>query len=268
MKKSLYILGLLFVAISNSYGQSGLCDTAYWNHTYYNQRLRIYDSCYTIKGTLKVLLAPSLTGDGDYHLYIQPDSTYQWMVKFRDSSYVKHCAGIDSNGYTICTTCLNVEEICKGTITDGGSVGAAENAKCKNFNDTVYLPNTGEYVQVTGPFVYDTVHCWNELHPVSHMKLLVTGVNEINGDGLVNGLKIFPQPANGEVKFQFQHAPHAITLIKLYSIRGQQLYIYALSETNTLNVDVSTWPTGEYLYSIILKDQNKLLKSGKFSVAH
>lgn len=268
MKRKLLLAFLLLFALSKINAQSGLCDTAYWNHTYANERLKIYDSCYTITGTIDLLLPPTFTGDGDYHIYVKVDTQYSWMLSYRDSIYLRSCSGVDSAGYRICITCLNVEEVCKGAITDGGADGAVENAACLNFNDTVYLPNTGEYVRATGPFVYDTVHCWNELHPISRMEVInPTGINQPNISN-INSLKIFPQPANNIVAFQFDQAPHALTLIKLYDISGQSLYVYAMSETNRLNLDVSSWPAGEYLYKVVSQEQSKTLKSGKFSVVH
>jgi len=163
------ILSLLLFSLSTTHGQSGLCDTSYWNHTYSNERLKIYDSCYTITATVRALIPPSLNGDGDYHIYMQPDSQYIWMINYRDTAYSGLCEGVDSSLYQICVTCLNAEEICKGPITDTGAGGLEQSDACLNFNDTVYLPNAGEYVQATGPFIYDKVHCWNELHPISKM---------------------------------------------------------------------------------------------------
>lgn len=268
MKHKFYLAFLLFFALTKINAQSGLCDTAYWNHTYANERLRIYDSCYTITGTIYLLLPPSFTGDGDYHIYVQVDTPYVWMLNYRDSTYLKSCLGLDSAGYHICNSCLNVEEVCKGTITDGGADGMVENAACYNFNDTVYLPNTGEHVRATGPFVYDTVHCWNELHPISKMEVITnTGIAEPSSS-VINSLKVFPQPASNIVAFEFDAPPHALTFIKLYNIKGQQLYVYAMSETNLLNLDVTSWPSGEYLYKVASQESNKTLKSGKFTVVH
>jgi hypothetical protein len=266
MKKKIRLVFFLFIALSEAYGQ-GLCDTAYWHHTYLNQRLKVYDSCVTFDGTIQLLDPPLFTGDGDYHIYVAPDSAFTWMVSYRTAAFQKTCLGTDST--FACPTCLNVEEVCKGTPTDAGYDGTVEKAACNGFNDTVYLPNTGEHVRIKGPFIYDSVHCWNEIHPVSSCVIIVpAGINEINGASLADGLKIFPQPANENIKFQFSRIPQAITLIRFYSITGQQLFVYALSETNTLDIDVSSWPSGEYIYSIDLKDKNKVLKSGKFSVAH
>ena len=264
MKKNLLLL-FMFIGLSQVYSQ-GICDTALWHHTYLNQRLKIYDSCVTFEGKIDLLDPPFLTGDGDYHIYAAPDPAYQWMVKYRTIAFQKTCLGLDST--FACPTCLNVEEVCKGAPTDTGYDGKVENAACSTFNDTVYLPNYGEHVTIKGPFIFDSVHCWNEIHPVISCVVSVAGINEINGAALAEGLKIFPQPANEEIKFQFEHAPHAITLIKLYNISGQQLFVYALSETSLLDLDISSWPSGEYLYSIVIKDQSELIKSGKFTVVH
>lgn len=266
MKKYFYLILVLIIYCQRGSAQAGLCDTAYWNHTYANPRLMIYDSCVTIRATIKILDPPLLTGDGDYHIYVQPDSQYRWMIYYRDSLYSLHC-GHDLSGDTF-PGMLNVEEICKGTIEDTGPLGAIENAACANFNDNVYLPNTGEYCEITGPLVYDSVHCWNEIHPVSRMILNPSGIVERDWKLVADGLKIFPQPAGKELKFRFEQPPHAVTLIKLYTISGLQLVVYGLSETTTLDLDVSSWPTGEYLYSVVAQEPGKTIRNGKFSVLH
>jgi hypothetical protein len=266
MKRILRLVFFMVIVLSEAHGQ-GVCDTSYWNHTYYNQRLKVYDSCVTISATIKLLDPPLFTGDGDYHIYTTPDSAYTWMVDYRTPAFLKQCLGTDST--LKFAGALNVEEICKGTPTDAGTDGTVEKAACNGFNDTVYLPNIGEHVRIRGTFIYDTVHCWNEIHPVTACAIIKpAGINEIDGAALANGLKVFPQPANNDLRFQFQHAPHAVTLIRLYNLEGQQMFIYALSETNELRLDVSDWPNGQYIYQVVLKDQNQVLKSGKISVAH
>jgi len=268
MKK--YIIGLFFLLAAGAVldAQSGLCDTAYWNHTYSNYRLKIYDSCLTITGVVKVEIPPSLTADGDYHIYVQPDSQYQWMQYFRDSNYIKLCEGDDSSEYElVCASCLNVEEVCKGAVVDVGASGDTEKAACANFSDTVYLPNTGERVEVTGPYVYDIIHCWNELHPVSKMVVgYITNIPEPEGSTFLDGMKLFPQPARNEVEFDFAHPPHSLTFVKLYNAAGQLLFIYGMAETSYLHLDISTWPTGEYPYAIVSQEQARVLKSGVISV--
>jgi hypothetical protein len=94
------------------------------------------------------------------------------------------------------------------------------------------------------------------------------GISEPDWASIANGLKVFPQPANNNLEFQFDQAPGALALIKFYSINGQQLFIYGMAKTSSLKLDVSTWPTGEYLYSIVAEQQNKVVKSGKISVVH
>lgn len=275
MKKYLLSSFLLLAVIFALKAQSGLCDTNYWNHTYSNARLKIYDSCTVITGVIKNMIPPTPsgdylfgTGDGDYHIYVEPDSAFTWMVTWRDSNYTKLCQGDDSGLYVLeCATCINVEEVCKGTVTDAGALGDTEMAACMNFTDTVYLPNIGEHVQVTGPFIYDTVHCWNELHPVSRMLLInVTNIPEPEGSTFLDGMKLFPQPADKEVSFEFARPPHSITFIKIYNSVGNQLYVYGLAETSLLYIDVSHWAAGEYPYTIVSAEENKVLKNGVISV--
>lgn len=273
MKKNLLFTILLFAAFVTSYGQSGLCSVSYWNQTYANARLKIYDSCMTITGVVKYEIPPSGlfgTGDGDYHIYILPDTQYSWMVSYRDTNYLKLCEGSDSGGYRlICIPCLNVEEVCKGAPTDAGAQASVDSACHGVFNDSIYLPNVGEYVRCSGPFIYDTVHCWNELHPISYMVVVNPSyIPEVSGSSFLDGMKVFPQPANNEVEFHFEHAPHAVTLVKFYNAQGRQLFVYALAETNDLYLNVENWPSGSYPYAIVSQEQGKLLKSGVMSVVH
>ena len=272
MKKTLLTSALSLFVISVAFCQT-VCDTNYWNHTYANARLKVYNQgCQTITGTIKALIQPGGllgTGDGDYHIYVLPDSEYAWMVSYRDTNYLKLCEGSDSAGYRLlCTPCLNVEEVCKGAATDA-SVSATVDSACQGFNDTVYLPNVGEYVRCSGPFIYDTVHCWNELHPISHMELVgATSIPEPEENSFIDGMRIFPQPANNDLEFDFAHAPHTLTLVKFYNAQGRQLFAYGMAETNILYLDVQNWPSGNYLYSIVLQENGRMLKSGMFSVVH
>jgi hypothetical protein len=269
MKKAILTSVLSVFVLAFVFGQA-VCDTPYWDHTYANARLKVYQGCASITGTIKSLLPPTFTGDGDYHIYILPDTQYAWMVSYRDTNYLKLCEGSDSAGYRlICIPCLNVEEVCKGAPTASGGVVATVDSACLDFNDTTYVPNVGEYVRATGPFIYDTVHCWNELHPVSSMIVLnPLNIPEPEGGSFTDEMKIFPQPADKDMEFAFQHPPHALTLIKLYNIAGQQLFVYGLAETSVLYLDISTWPSGQYLYSIVSQEQGRVLKSGVFSVVH
>ena len=272
MKKALLISVLLIFAVASMFAQA-ICDSGYWNHTYANARLKVYQQgCQTITGVIKNRINPEGTfgtGDGDWHIYVLPDSQYTWMVGYRDTNYTKLCEGLDSAGYILeCIPCLNVEEVCKGAPTDVSVIDVIDSA-CAGFNDTLYLPNVNEYVMCTGPFIYDTVHCWNELHPISKMVLLnVSNIPEPEGSSFTDEMKIFPQPAHDDLEFDFIRPPHALTLVKIYNVQGRELVAYGMAETNVLPIDVSKWPSGNYLYSIVQPEQGKLLKSGVFSVVH
>src|ERR1700689_1346905 len=114
MKRILLFAFFICIGFSEAYAQSGICDTSYWNHTYLNNRLKVYDSCVTVTATIYLLDPPFLTGDGDYHIYTTPDSAYAWMVDYRTPSFLKYCLGTDSSAKFAGK--LNVEEVCKGTI--------------------------------------------------------------------------------------------------------------------------------------------------------
>jgi hypothetical protein len=186
------------------------------------------------------------------------------MIYHRDSSFLPLCQG-SLSGDTF-PGWLNVEEICKGP--SGGGTNPAD-AACGTFNSSVYLPNVGEYVEITGPYRYDIVHCWNEIHPVSKMVVIpAAGINEPDWSSIANGLKVFPQPANQQLQFQFDKAPGALVFIKIYSAAGEQLFIYGLAQTSALSLDISSWPAGAYFYSIVAGEQNKVVRTGKISVVH
>jgi len=83
MKKALLISVLLIFAVASMFAQA-ICDSGYWNHTYANARLKVYQQgCQTITGVIKNRINPEGTfgtGDGDWHIYVLPDSQYTWMV--------------------------------------------------------------------------------------------------------------------------------------------------------------------------------------------
>jgi len=57
---------------------------------------------------------------------------------------------------------LVVEIICVGSITQADAVSA-----CQNYSNNIPVPNVGQRITVSGPYVLDTDHYdWAEIHPV------------------------------------------------------------------------------------------------------
>jgi hypothetical protein len=220
-KTPLWIGVFLVSGVMQLYSQAHpFCDSLFIKHTYNWSRLNLKDSCVTMTGTVKLLIPPSSTQDGDTHIYILPDSGY-------DTSVDPFC-----NGWT----------------------------------NPLYLPNVGEHVRVTGPWVLDPSHGWNEIHPVSGMEIVgaTTGIDE--GHTFLNNFKLMPQPADGQITFLFAVAPHAITSINIYNMLGRHVGDYQLAETHELTMNASYWPAGNYVYSI--SQGNEILKNGKFQIVH
>lgn len=232
--------------VSVLYITTPTCDTLFIDHTYNWHNLTERQPCVTMTGTVQLILPPAQTGDGDAHIYILPDSPYVNLV---------YSPSVFSNW-------LNVEETCVGTPLD-----TTVDPYCHNWTNPLYLPNVGEHVQVTGPWVFDQTHGWNEIHPVCDMQLMTT-------TGIINpsanptaGMKIFPVPAADHLTLQFAQAPHERTRINFYNLLGRNVAAYEICETSLLILDTSYWPVGTYVYTISQQDK-PLLKKGSISVVH
>jgi hypothetical protein len=91
--------------------------------------------------------------DGDYHLWVKPDARYGALL---NSSNVYH--GTPALVLEIVPECIN---------TPPDSTTASECPPSK-----ITPPKVGDHVEVSGPWVLDTVHGWNELHPVTALRVL------------------------------------------------------------------------------------------------
>lgn len=233
------------VVVNVLYISTPTCDSLFISHTYNWNNLTLKQPCVTMTGTIQLILPPSQTGDGDAHIYILPDSPYINLVY----------------SPTTFPNWLNVEETCVGTPLD-----TTVDPYCSNWTNPLYLPNIGEHVRCTGPWVFDPTHGWNEIHPVCDMELIsLTGIADPVANPL-DGLKIFPQPAVDHLTFQLAQPPHQPTYISFYNMLGRNVGSYVLSETNLLIFDTSYWPAGTYVYTIGQKDK-PLMKKGKVVVA-
>ena len=235
-----------FVVVNVLYISAPTCDSLFISHTYNWHNLNQKLPCVTLTGTIQLILPPSQTGDGDAHIYILPDSAYDSLI-YSPSQF---------------PTWLNVEETCVGTPLD-----TTVDPYCHNWTNPLYLPNIGEHVRCTGPWVFDPTHGWNEVHPVCDMELIAatTGIAPVANP--LDGLKIFPQPAVDHLTFQMAQAPHRPTYINFYNMLGRNVAAYEIYETNLLILDTSYWPAGNYVYTIS-QDGQPLLKKGKIVIVH
>jgi hypothetical protein len=107
------------------------CDSTLWQKVYHPARLRVLDSCVAVTGTIQDIRKEK---DGDVHISLKLDSDYNWMLA--------------PGNYTRQHGCL-VVEIIPGT--DSGWSHAFKR---------------GMIVRLSGAFVEDIHHRWNEIHPV------------------------------------------------------------------------------------------------------
>lgn len=129
------------------------------DHVYNPSRLQLAESCVTVSGVVTSL--PIREADGDYHVWLSLD--------FANSSL--------ANDPSVHNGDLVVEIVCALPITQQGAVQA-----CQNYTNHVTVPQDGQHVIVSGPYVLDTLHDWYEIHPVYSLTIeQLTGMNSWKG---------------------------------------------------------------------------------------
>jgi hypothetical protein len=124
------------------------------SHVYNPSRLQIVKQCVTASGTVDRVIEEN---DGDVHLRLGLDQAYANLTNSANDQYQYGD--------------LVVEIICVGPITQADAVSA-----CQGYTNSIPIPNVGEHVTVSGPYVLDTEHYnWAEIHPV--YALTMTGAS-------------------------------------------------------------------------------------------
>jgi len=139
---------ILYVSVTHKPDLTTQCDSALWGHVYRPERLTVLDSCTTVRGILEGEIRER---DGDIHLRLKLDSQFESMLneKNRSAQYGD----------------LVLEVICQSPVTQADAVSF-----CNTQDRTWEIPPVGTHVQVTGPYVLDTQHGWNEIHPVNSIQ--------------------------------------------------------------------------------------------------
>ncbi len=94
--------------------------------------------------------------DGDVHIQLSVDGQYKNMLN--DKNY----SGQDA--------CLVVELICAKKVTQPDAI-----EPCSGYYNNVVEPHVGDNITVTGSYVLDKQHGWNEIHPVSSLSIISKG---------------------------------------------------------------------------------------------
>jgi hypothetical protein len=117
-------------------------------HVYSPDRLRLLAPCIRLTGTIELERAEP---DGDFHVRLKLDPG-------------QTCASqpcLDADNLSQQAGDLVLEPVCENPITQADAVAA-----CQGYHNPLVLPPVGSHVEVIGPFVLDTDHGWNEIHPL------------------------------------------------------------------------------------------------------
>jgi hypothetical protein len=144
------------------------CDESLWNHVWYPSRLQVIDRCRVVTGVVENV---SIRGDGDEHINLKLDSEYTNLLNQKniDEQYGDLVLEVickrpirKMDEFIVCTK-EDVNE--EGHIKVIGACVLAFNA-CNGFKQDFEI-HVGEHVKVTGAYVLDSEHGWNEIHPIT-----------------------------------------------------------------------------------------------------
>ena len=115
------------------------------SHVYNPYRLQTVKSCITASGTVDNVIEEA---DGDVHLRTNLDQAYNNLTNSANDKYQYGD--------------LVVEIICVNPPSQTDAIPA-----CQNYTNQIPVPNVGQHITITGPYVLDTDHYnWAEIHPV------------------------------------------------------------------------------------------------------
>ena len=124
------------------------CDQSLWEYVYNPGRLRILDPCVSITGTVEGVRKEA---DGDVHIRFRLDQQFESLLNEKNISRQQGD--------------LVLEPICQGKVRQAD---AAE--PCSRYGGPYFQAEIGQRYLVSGTYVHDADHGWNELHPVTSMQ--------------------------------------------------------------------------------------------------
>lgn len=113
-------------------------------HVYSPDRLQLLAACVTVTGTVDVIRSEK---DGDLHILLRLDAGEEKYIN------AKNVSGEMGD--------LVLEPVCVHTPTQTDAIPA-----CTGYQNPLPIPSDGSHVSVTGPWVLDLDHGWQEIHPV------------------------------------------------------------------------------------------------------
>jgi hypothetical protein len=124
------------------------CDQNLWQYVYNPARLQVLSPCLSVTGAVDEVRQEA---DGDFHVRFRLDPQFASLL---------NQANISSQQGD-----LVLEPICQGKVTQADAV-----QPCKPYVGPHFQPQIGQRYLVWGAHVNDSVHGWNELHPVTSMQ--------------------------------------------------------------------------------------------------
>lgn len=243
MKSILPVIAAIILTLSFCTADAQ-CDSSLWTHVYHSYRLAVNRQCMTITGKVYSLIYEA---DGDIHIRLTVDSAYTYML--------------NSYNYSGELGKLVLEPICAITITQTDAI-----APCSGLTNTVFIPAVGEYVWVTGSYVTDNDHGWNEIHPVTHISLTPPSYLSVPSIAKAPDVDVFPSPANAYVNFKLSEQPETPLYITILDEVGRLAGQYQMLHSLNLNIKTTYLPAGRYYYHV--EQDGKYIRGGSFLIAH
>jgi len=106
------------------------------------------DPCISVTGTVEETRKEA---DGDVHILFRLDQQFESLLNEKNISR--------QHGDLI------LEPICQGKVRQADAVEG-----CSTYDGPYFEPEIGQRYLVTGAYVHDADHGWNELHPVTSMQ--------------------------------------------------------------------------------------------------
>ncbi len=124
------------------------CDQSLWEYVYNPGRLRVLAPCVSVTGTVEEFRKEA---DGDVHIRLRLDQQFASLLN------EKNISRQDGD--------LVLEPICQHKVRQAD---AAE--PCSRYDGPYFEPQVGQRYAVSGAYVHDADHGWNELHPVTSLQ--------------------------------------------------------------------------------------------------
>ena len=124
------------------------CDQSLWQYVYNPGRLQVLDPCISVTGTVDEVRKEA---DGDVHILFRLDQEFESLLNEKNMAR--------QHGDLV------LEPICQGKVRQAD---AAES--CSRYAGPYFEPQIGQRYLVSGAYVHDADHGWNELHPITSMQ--------------------------------------------------------------------------------------------------